>query len=165
MCKGALATSPGAPTTGLVKPWTKERSMLAQAMVSSVGAPHWLDGDDMPNGIVSWGGEVDAAGAEALWGARNKPYPWHTDSGQPNDCDGPGTEPCMFMGPSGRWFDFACASKEVNKTKGVTAGPEITWEDGVRREYRVHPMCEGVFTMEQIKEAFGQHRVITTTME
>ena len=47
----------------------------------------------------------------------------------------------MFMGPNAKWFDLACSPKARDPSKGVTAGPEVTWEDGVRREYRVQPLC------------------------
>ena len=45
------------------------------------------------------------------------------------------------MGPRARWFDFACAAKTPDAARGITAGPEVLWEDGVRREYRVQALC------------------------
>ena len=48
---------------------------------------------------IEWGGVV---GDE--W---EGDYPWDEVSGQPNDCDGVDTEPCIFVGPEGKWFDFA----------------------------------------------------------
>ena len=48
----------------------------------------------------------------------------------------PGSEPCVFVGPAGRWFDFACAAK----TAGTTPGPEITW-GGARRMYDLEALC------------------------
>jgi len=91
-----------------------------------VGEPHWIGGIDMPNGHVTWD---DGTEGNLKWNGSDG-LPWHHDSGQPNDCDGPGTEPCMFMGPHARWFDFACAPKtKFINSKGVeetpTQGPEV----------------------------------------
>lgn len=121
------------PNADLAMPTTPARNAAAGHVVSAVGLPHWLGGSDFPNGEVTWlDGSADAWGAE--------PRPWHEPSGQPNDCDGPDApETCMFMGPHARWFDFACQPKVP--TANVTAGPEITWEDGSRRMYSLFPLC------------------------
>merc|ERR1711865_248162 len=104
----------------------------------------------MGNGIVAWLDEGLVNNQELHVGQpyevndtvlESETWPWHVESGQPNDCDGPGTETCMFIGPHGRWFDFACAPKVANRETGVTAGPEVVWEDGVKREYNVNPLC------------------------
>jgi hypothetical protein len=60
----------------------------------------------------------------------------------------------MFIGPHGRWFDLACAPKTPDESTGVTAGPEVTWEDGGRREYNVNPLCE-LFLPGDEAEAIG----------
>ena len=114
---------------------TRARNALAATIVSAVAEPHWIGGDDGVDGTLRFvdGTEFDHA---STW----KP-PWHTESGQPNDCDGPGSEPCMFMGPNGRWFDFACAAKAPSADAGTTPGPEITWRPGHRRMYSLFPLC------------------------
>jgi hypothetical protein len=126
---------------GLVDVTTAERNKLAAKIVDSLGVPHWLGGDDSPNGVVTW-----ADGSEHS--EQQFDTPWHQESGQPNDCDGPGTETCMFMGPGGAWFDFACRPKTPSLAGGITAGPEIDWVTGAgvpreRIEYSVWPLCGG----------------------
>eukprot|EP00933_Yihiella_yeosuensis_P052852 TRINITY_DN50986_c0_g1_i1.p1 TRINITY_DN50986_c0_g1~~TRINITY_DN50986_c0_g1_i1.p1 ORF type:complete len:580 (+),score=85.28 TRINITY_DN50986_c0_g1_i1:41-1741(+) len=122
------------PKADLAVPSTAARNFAAGNVVSSTSLPHWIAGDDAPNGHVTW---LDGSNSSKGW------QMWHEPSGQPNDCDGPETETCMFMGPNARWFDFACAPKaagtSLNKT--ITPGPEITWEDGVRRMYNIFPLC------------------------
>lgn len=90
---------------GLAELNTIERQESATKIVREITLPHWLGGFDQGN--------------QVLWknaGLHNqvlfKP-PWH--AGQPNDCDGPGSETCMFIGPNGDWFDFACAPKIPSK--------------------------------------------------
>jgi hypothetical protein len=127
------------PDADLAVPSSLERNSAAGRVVSSVGHPHWLGGNDSPNGHVTW---LDKSGAIG-WGA-NTDLPWHSPSGQPNDCDGPESEKCIFMGPDSKWFDFACGPKDpginvYNKT--VTPGPEVLWEDGIKRMYRIYPLC------------------------
>jgi hypothetical protein len=137
------------PDASLAMPVTSARNSAAQRVVSAVGCPHWLGADDEPNGHVTWSDPVFKDRKQGLpedigpWeNFETAPgWPWHADSGQPNDCDGPGTETCIFMGPNGKWFDFACAAKVPDLEKGRTPGPEITWEDGSRREYDIFPLC------------------------
>mmetsp|Transcript_151200 Transcript_151200/g.289821 ORF Transcript_151200/g.289821 Transcript_151200/m.289821 type:complete len:128 (-) Transcript_151200:95-478(-) len=111
-------------------------------IVSTVGMPHWIGGDDYPNGHVKW---LDGSDAQERWDP-NVSFPWHAPSGQPNDCDGPGSETCMFMGPDSNWFDFACQPKIANKTSGVTPGPEIKWDGHEKRMYDIHILCGLSFT-------------------
>lgn len=128
-----------APDADLAVTSDEIRNNAAGRVVSSVGKPHWLGGEDAPNGHVTWVGNVSADG----WGA-SAPLPWHGPSGQPNDCDGPESEKCIFMGPNSRWFDFACGPKTegVNMyNKSVTPGPEVVWEDGIKRMYQIFPLC------------------------
>ena len=137
------------PAASLAMPSTIIRNRAAARVVSSVGEPHWLganDGDngdkiseggratEETNGIVAWLDEGLVNNQELHVGQpyevndtvlESETWPWHVESGQPNDCDGPGTETCMFIGPHGRWFDFACAPKVANRETGVTAGPEV----------------------------------------
>mmetsp|Transcript_134835 Transcript_134835/g.262603 ORF Transcript_134835/g.262603 Transcript_134835/m.262603 type:complete len:539 (+) Transcript_134835:39-1655(+) len=127
------------PLADLAMPTTPMRNTAAGHVVSSVGLPHWLGGVNEQGVHVVW---YDGKSASTSWGLDGR-LPWHEPSGQPNDCDGPGSEQCMFMGPDAKWFDFACQPKVPlsNGTKKVTAGPEITWEDGVRHEYNIYPLC------------------------
>eukprot|EP00946_MAST-07B_sp_MAST-7B-sp1_P001925 g1925.t1 len=126
---------------GLVDVTTVERNKLAARIVDSLGVPHWLGGDDWPNGVVTWADGTEHS--EQLFDT-----PWHKPSGQPNDRDGPGSETCIFMGPGGNWFDFACHPKTPSPTDGITAGPEIDWTTGAgqardKTEYNVWPLCGG----------------------
>jgi hypothetical protein len=130
-----------APTADLAIPATSRRNKAMGHIVSSVGLPHWIGGDDYPNGKVTW---LDGSRDDKGWGS-DEPYPWHTPSGQPNDCDGPGTETCMFMGPDAKWFDFACQPKVANSTAGVTPGPEIKWDGHQKRMYELYPLCGMLF--------------------
>ena len=130
---------------GLVHLTTSARQALAARVVDSLGVPHWIGGDDNPNGVVTWRDGTPHAGFDA---------PWHGPSGQPNDCDGPGTETCMFMGPNGKWFDFACAHKVPQNEPRVTAGPEIDWHGTDEKvEYSVWPLCGGNVVDKEIAEA------------
>jgi len=127
------------PDADLAIPSSEERNLAAGHIVSSVAQPHWLGGDDGPNGRVTWLDESNVAG----WGTNVK-LPWHEPSGQPNDCDGPDSEKCMFMGPDSKWFDFSCSPKVpgVNMyNKTITPGPEVVWEDGIKRMYNIFPLC------------------------
>ena len=135
---------------GLVHLTTGVRQALAARVVDSLGVPHWIGGDDSPNGVVTWRDGTPHAGFDA---------PWHSLSGQPNDCDGPGTETCMFMGPNGKWFDFACAPKVPQEEPRVTAGPEIDWHDTNEKvEYSVWPLCGGNVVEEEIAaEELARH--------
>ena len=126
---------------GLLDVTTVERNKLAAQIVDSLGVPHWLGGDDSPNGVVTWSDRTEHS--EQLFVT-----PWHKLSAQPNDCDGPGSETCMFMGPGGAWFDFACRPKTRNVEIGITAGPEIGWVTGAgevreKMEYSIWPLCGG----------------------
>eukprot|EP00928_Gymnodinium_smaydae_P065183 TRINITY_DN48361_c0_g1_i1.p1 TRINITY_DN48361_c0_g1~~TRINITY_DN48361_c0_g1_i1.p1 ORF type:complete len:534 (+),score=59.24 TRINITY_DN48361_c0_g1_i1:51-1604(+) len=125
------------PSSDLAIPLDRERNTMMGRVVSSVGKPHWIGGDDYPNGHVTWLNGLDAS--EGF--GPNASYPWHAPSGQPNDCDGPGSETCMFMGPDAKWFDFACQPKVPNATAGVTAGPEIKWNGDEKRMYDIHVLC------------------------
>ena len=149
---------------GLAELNTIERQESATKIVGEITLPHWLGGFDQgesPGGQILW----KNAGLHNLF----EP-PWHVPSGQPNDCDGPGSETCMFIGPNGDWFDFACAPKipskedtghenmgksdagqedtgkedtgQVEPSK-ITAGPEIEWVAGSNNkfEYNVYPLC------------------------
>lgn len=126
---------------GLVDIKNKERNNLARRIVDALGVPHWLGGDDMPNGVVTWSDGTEHS-------EQRFDTPWHIQSNQPNDCDGPGSETCVFMGPEGAWFDFACAPKTPQKEPRITAGPEIHWimHAGRQRqkiEYSIWPLCGG----------------------
>mmetsp|Transcript_18251 Transcript_18251/g.37956 ORF Transcript_18251/g.37956 Transcript_18251/m.37956 type:complete len:484 (-) Transcript_18251:15-1466(-) len=126
VCKVALS-----PDALLATIHTPMLASLARDVVERTKKPHWIKGIETAGiDTVNWG-----EGISDTWGT---PYPWDSNSGQPNDCDGPGTEPCIFIGPGGRWFDFACAPKFAEGT--TTPGPEITW-DGKRAMYNIHPLC------------------------
>jgi alpha-ketoglutarate-dependent taurine dioxygenase len=120
----------------------------AAELVEASGVPHWVGGrEDAERPGIAWA--LGHSGADPERAVRDewpmdaegkrRAYPWHAPSGQPNDCDGPGSEPCMFVGPEGAWFDFACARKTK---EGTTPGPEVTWSDGVRRMYNLYPLCQ-----------------------
>lgn len=128
-----------APDVDLAIPRNVARNQAMGNVVAAVGMPHWLGGVDEPNGVVSW---VDGSFAADHWD--DGELPWHGPSGQPNDCDGPGSETCMFMGPDARWFDFACQPKITNETAGITPGPEIVWGSKPKQMYNVHALC-GMF--------------------
>lgn len=50
----------------LAMPSTAARNRAAHQVVSAVGAPHWLGGDDQPNGHVTWfDGALDMQPEEA----------------------------------------------------------------------------------------------------
>eukprot|EP00930_Biecheleria_cincta_P069874 TRINITY_DN57553_c0_g1_i1.p1 TRINITY_DN57553_c0_g1~~TRINITY_DN57553_c0_g1_i1.p1 ORF type:complete len:959 (-),score=102.88 TRINITY_DN57553_c0_g1_i1:82-2958(-) len=123
------------PAADLAVPKNPSRNRVLGKVVSTVGLPHWIGGEDSPNGNVTW---LDGSQVNEDWEA-----PWHEPSGQPNDCDGPGSETCMFMGPHAKWFDFACQPKVpiAGSAKVPTPGPEVTWEDDVRRMYNLYPAC------------------------
>ena len=129
-CKAALSSDATLATLH-----TPHLASLARSIVEETKKPHWIMGIETA-GVdrVNWGEGVTDA-----WDSQ--PYPWDHASGQPNDCDGPGTEPCIFVGPAGNWFDFACQAKIANGDEDkVTPGPEITW-DGSRAMYNIHPLC------------------------
>lgn len=131
------------PKADLALPMTPQRNKAAQAVASATGVPHWIGGDNTDNHTVRWLNGIDA---QEVWG--QAPLPWHHESGQPNDCDGPGSETCMFMGPHGKWFDFACGPKGPITKDGIvstpTPGPEVTWENGERQMFNLQPLC-GMF--------------------
>ena len=134
------------PEAALAAPFTVARNGAAGRVVSGVASPHWLAADDAPNGVLAWPSKATATarGLETS-GDAVEPWPWHEPSAQPNDCEGPDKpETCVFIGPDARWFDFSCEPKKADAAAGVTPGPEITWEDGVRREYDIYPLC-GLF--------------------
>ena len=75
----------------------KKLAAMAKEIVEEVGEPHWILGKEKAEWKrVDWGQHDDEWGGDS--------YPWHSESGQPNDCDGPGSEPCIFVGPGGHWF-------------------------------------------------------------
>lgn len=130
------------PHADLGVPSTPERNQAAGLVVASVERPHWIGGWDEPNGHVTW---LDGSSPDmAVW----EELPWHKPSSQPNDCDGPESERCMFMGPDARWFDFACRPKQagVNRyNQTVTPGPVVTWREGLRRQFNIYPLCGLLF--------------------
>jgi len=79
---------------------TLEKGRLGRELVEEVGSPHWMGGRKEGTGkdlIIDWsfgleGGDFDGTDEYVSTGT---PYPWHQPSGQPNDCDGPGSEPCL----------------------------------------------------------------------
>ena len=105
--------------------------------------PHWVLGREKEGLPVRWDGRaVDSWPLADPLGGPNSPrqYPWHVPSGQPNDCDGPDSEPCIMVGPRGAWFDFSCERKT---RPGTTPGPEIAWaEGGDKVMYNVYPLCQ-----------------------
>jgi len=136
---------------GLAVLSTRERQDSAIKILDRISVPHWLGGFDRgptPGGKVHWDNTPLKSSLHDAFDP-----PWHVLSGQPNDCDGPNSEECIFIGPKGAWFDFACAPKtpqeaidasENQKAQlRVTAGPEIEWIEGSKRkiEYNVHPLC------------------------
>eukprot|EP00040_Diaphanoeca_grandis_P015938 m.81932 g.81932 ORF g.81932 m.81932 type:complete len:509 (-) comp25472_c0_seq2:381-1907(-) len=140
------------PDADLAMPTTPARNNLATSLVDALEEPHWLGADEFPPRVVHWfdGGHMQLNDSDELpWES-----PWHLPSGQPNDCDGPGSETCMFIGPNGAWFDFACGPKLVEEGTTQTAGPEVTWREGYRREFSVFPLCQLKFqTPTQAEEA------------
>lgn len=124
LCKYALH-----PEADLVSISTLSLNMMATSLIRETAVPHWINANEENHKITWLDGSVDE------WSH----HPWHVESGQPNDCSGPGSEPCVFIGPGGQWFDFACAPKT---SPDDTPGPEITWTTGKRRMYNVYPMCQ-----------------------
>ena len=130
LCKYALHAS-----ADLVELPTKALAAMAAELVAETAVPHWILGtENASNPTIEWPNQ--RGGGPDEWGDGG--YPWHEESGQPNDCDGQDSEPCIFVGPEGRWFDFACDRKTA---EGTTPGPEITWTTGVRKMYNLHPLC------------------------
>ena len=125
---------------------TKELAGMATEIVAETAVPHWILGTEYSNNsFISWPSPSDlvdqwdeTGSTTSSTAASRERYPWHEESGQPNDCDGPDSEPCIFVGPNGKWFDFACERKTA---PGTTPGPEITWTTGVRKMYNLHPLC------------------------
>ena len=129
------------PAADLAVLHTAQRNEAAARLVSRLREPHYLLADNPSVGAdVSW---LDGSRQEEGFAP-----PWDTLSGQPNDCTGPASETCVFLGPRASWFDFPCApydpSVSFHQTTGepATPGPEITWEDGSRREHNVAPLCQ-----------------------
>lgn len=124
---------------------TRALASMATEIVTETQLPHWIFGsDNSPHEKnINWSSLTSMPGVTTSSFAQNweddfvSEYPWDGPSGQPNDCDGPGTEPCMFVGPFGNWFDFACDRKKPPSTPG----PEITWTDGKRKMYNLYPLC------------------------
>jgi len=169
LCRYALS-----PRADLARLDTPAKVAMATSIVGVTGEPHWLNAYEIDR-AVAWLGEPTTAteGDEHEWIEPGKErrklgdYPWHTDSGQPNDCDGPGSEPCLFVGPGGKWFDFACGPKEASiKPDGsvVTPGPEITWTDGTRRMHSVFPLCELSLSPAEIDALEGAGRSKTSEL-
>ena len=111
----------------------------------AVREPHFLLADNPGDGggaVVWLDGRVSAPEDFAA------APPWDALSGQPNDCAGHANETCIFLGPRGALFDLHCApldpASSTNRFSGapMTRGPEITWEDGGRREHSVAALCE-----------------------
>ncbi|GMH93404.1 hypothetical protein TrVE_jg14348 [Triparma verrucosa] len=119
-------------TSSLASLTNKELARMAAEIAEELRMPHFLDARKygMNKPTIRWGSPT----TEDEW---NNEYPWDDVSGQPNDCDGPGTEPCIFIGPRGKWFDFACNPK---RSEGTTPGPEITW--GEREMFDIAPLCQ-----------------------
>ena len=119
---------------------------MAAEIVAETAQPHWILGTEhasrahidwpgLDGGVDEWTdttgsstGSMDTAGSstdsstssQALSQGR---YPWDEASSQPNDCDGPDTEPCIFVGPHGKWFDFACEQKTAAGTTPGSVNP------------------------------------------
>jgi len=132
LCKGHLHE-----TASLAVLTTSNLAELAGKLVEELHLPHFIHARKHGTGKpeIAWGGEERRDEWERDGWERE--YPWHTASGQPNDCDGAGSEPCVFVGPGGRWFDFACGPKTAD---GTTPGPEITWGEE-RSMFQIHPLC------------------------
>ena len=152
---------------GLAVLTTYDRQVAAASIVDTTALPHWLGAHDWgepPGGRVVWdslgdhesGGSAELVHQNPMAAHDDKKYypaPWHVPTNQPNDCDGPHTELCIFMGPGGAWFDFHCQPKipreEMDLGEGhelihkITPGPEIEWilDSGIKIEYNVHPLC------------------------
>ena len=128
LCKHAIHTS-----ADLAPLPTKKLAAMAAEIVAETAVPHWILGtENASESMIKWLGNTSDADE---WDGN---YPWHEESGQPNDCDGKDSEQCIFVGPAGRWFDFACARKTA---EGTTPGPEVTWTTGVRKMYNLYPLC------------------------
>ncbi|GMH52327.1 hypothetical protein TL16_g01209 [Triparma laevis f. inornata] len=128
LCRGYLHQ-----TASLASLSSKGLAKMATEIVEELRLPHFLNARKFGTGFstIRWG----SATTEDEW---NDAYPWDDVSGQPNDCDGPGSEPCVFIGPKGRWFDFACNPK---RAVGTTPGPEITWGE-VREMFDIYSLCQ-----------------------
>ena len=127
---------------GLAELTTLARHHVASSIVEKQQTPHWLGGFDQgetPGGTVYWG---KSRSSGTLHDSATFQVPWHQPSGQPNDCDGPNSEECMFMGGNpAAWFDFACGPKV--RSENQTVGPEIEWIEGsqIKVEFNVYPLC------------------------
>merc|ERR1712048_1099835 len=60
-CRSSLA-----PTADLAIPSNPRRNDIMGHIVSSVGLPHWIGGDDSPNGYVTW---LDGSSVDQSWGS------------------------------------------------------------------------------------------------
>jgi alpha-ketoglutarate-dependent taurine dioxygenase len=136
---------------------TRELAYMAAELVAETNVPHWIFGtEDAESKRIEWITLMHSPGAPASSFAILVEddfvgdYPWDGPSGQPNDCDGPGSEPCIFVGPYGNWFDFACEKK-------TSGGPEITWTDGTRKMYQLYPLC--IVNSKEMYFTEGMHAV------
>ena len=116
----------------------RRRAAMATEIVEQTAVPHYIAARKA-GGEVQWPLWQGQAQRDSWRGQ----HPWDFETGQPNDSDGPGSEPCVFVGPHGKWFDFACEPK-ASTDGATTSGPEITshWTGGVRHMFNVHPLCQ-----------------------
>jgi hypothetical protein len=126
----------------------------AEEVVEIVESPHWIAAENPEGKSVKFfhqydGQEINLSSdhPEAflesdLW---EDNYPWDERSRQPDDFDGPDLpEKCIFMGPEGKWFDFACEPKVRPKYSGEESGPTIRWDpDDPETEFmrKIYPLC------------------------
>jgi hypothetical protein len=129
---------------------TTARIAAAAEVLKVVPQPHWLDAVDQPNAMLQW--------SDGRWSYGPDVVPWHRASGQPNDHNG--DEKCVFIASTEEspisFFDFTCAAKKAEprtwRHEAVTPGPEVTWRDGVRREYNIQPLCGMMLTQDEVKK-------------
>jgi len=124
----------------------------ARSVVLELNEPHWLGAVNPSGNTVKWFHEhamsphstsFDDFLESDTW---EENYPWHELSGQPNDCDGAELpESCIFIGPDGKWFDFACGPKTKPLYSGEEVGPVIQWDEKdpeSKRMYKIYPLCD-----------------------
>ena len=125
--------------TALASPFNALRNAAASKVVSAVGSPHWINALNEAKDHIQWQD-----------GSPSSSYrPWDAASNQPNDCDGPESpETCVFLGPFGAWFDFACQPKDPAKLTNIMNGmpadpaPVVLWEDGSREPHNIYSLCQ-----------------------
>jgi len=123
----------------------------ARSVVLDIKEPHWLGAYNPEGKTIKWFHEhavsphpddmFDDYLDGDMW---EENYPWHES--QPDDFDGDVLpEKCLFVGPEGNFFDFACEPKTKHKYSGDAVGPVIQWDANdpeSKRMYKIFPLCD-----------------------